>query len=56
MVYVVPDIVDVFVDTGQELPVLTRGLIALSDFSAQFWYFAVAVGIGGRNCFSGGAK
>jgi len=36
MVYVVPDIVDVFVDTGQELPVLTRGLIALSDFLRSF--------------------
>lgn len=29
--YVVPDVVRVFVDSGQTLPVLTRGLIALSD-------------------------
>jgi general secretion pathway protein F len=30
--YVVPDIVKVFSDTDQELPALTSGLIALSDF------------------------
>ncbi|GJL81001.1 MAG: type II secretion system protein F [marine bacterium B5-7] len=30
--YVVPKVVSVFEDTGQELPWLTRGLIALSDF------------------------
>ncbi len=29
--YVVPDVVRVFVDSGQTLPTLTRGLIALSD-------------------------
>ena len=29
--YVVPDVVKVFVNTGQELPALTRGLIATSD-------------------------
>ena len=29
--YVVPDVVRVFIDSGQTLPALTRGLIALSD-------------------------
>jgi len=29
--YVVPDVVKVFVDTGQELPALTRGLISVSN-------------------------
>ncbi len=32
LVYVVPQVVGVFENTGQELPALTTGLIALSDF------------------------
>jgi general secretion pathway protein F len=32
LVYVVPKVVGVFENTGQELPALTAGLIALSDF------------------------
>lgn len=36
MGYVVPDIVKVFRDTGQELPPLTSGLIAVSDFMRQY--------------------
>lgn len=38
--YVVPDIVKVFRDTGQDLPGLTVGLIALSDF-AQDWSLVI---------------
>ncbi len=34
--YVVPDIVEVFADTGQELPPLTKFIIALSDFIVDF--------------------
>ncbi|WP_346839989.1 type II secretion system inner membrane protein GspF [Microbulbifer sp. SAOS-129_SWC] len=38
MVYVVPDVIDVFTGTGQELPLATRMLVALSDFiSAWGW-------------------
>lgn len=33
--YVVPEVTKVFEDFGQELPALTRGLIALSDFLRQ---------------------
>lgn len=36
MVFVVPDVVEVFVGQGQELPLLTRGLIALSDFIVEY--------------------
>jgi general secretion pathway protein F len=43
--YVVPDIVKVFRDTGQELPGLTVGLIAVSDF-AQSWSLAIVFGLG----------
>ncbi len=38
--YVVPDIVKVFRDTGQDLPALTVGLIAVSDF-AQSWSLVI---------------
>ena len=37
--YVVPDIVEVFSDTGQELPYLTRLIISLSDFIVQNAFF-----------------
>ena len=36
--FVVPEIVVVFEGTGQRLPVLTVGLIALSDFIGQWWH------------------
>ena len=36
MAFVVPDVVEVFIGQGQELPPLTRGLIALSDFIVDF--------------------
>lgn len=44
--YVVPDVVRVFVDTGQPLPALTRGLIALSDALAR-WGWAFVPGLAG---------
>lgn len=42
--YVVPDIVKVFRDTGQELPGLTVGLIAVSDF-AQSWSLTIVMAV-----------
>lgn len=36
MIYIVPDVIKVFVDSGQSLPLLTRGLLAISDF-LQSW-------------------
>lgn len=36
MIYIVPNIVDVFADTGQELPTVTLMLIAVSDFVRNF--------------------
>jgi general secretion pathway protein F len=42
--YVVPDIVEVFADTGQELPALTRFIIGASDFIANWgWLVLVAI-------------
>lgn len=45
--YVVPDVVKVFVNTGQELPVLTRGLIASSDLVKDWGWLILLGGIGG---------
>ncbi len=42
--YVVPDVVKVFVNTGQELPALTTGLIAVSEV-AQRWGWLIMLGI-----------
>ena len=44
MIYVVPDIVEVFADTGQELPVLTSALIVLSELLVGYWWLALAGG------------
>ncbi len=41
MTYVVPKVVSVFETSGQALPVLTRGLIGLSDFSRDYGLFVV---------------
>ncbi len=45
--YVVPDVVKVFVDSGQTLPAITRGLIALSDWVKAWGLLAmVLLGLG----------
>lgn len=46
MTFVVPKVVDVIVGQGQELPALTRGLIALSYFVTH-WGFVALLGIVG---------
>lgn len=44
MVYVVPDVIKVFVGTGQELPALTQGLVALSALVSRYgWLLLLAV-------------
>ena len=42
--YVVPDVVKVFVNTGQDLPALTTGLIATSE-AVQSWGWLMLLGI-----------
>jgi len=42
----VPDVVKVFVNTGQELPALTRGLIATSDV-VKNWGWLIVLGLVG---------
>lgn len=42
MVYIVPDMVNVIVDTGQQLPWFTVALIAITDFMANYWWLLFA--------------
>nr|WP_255775349.1 type II secretion system inner membrane protein GspF [Microbulbifer sediminum] len=46
MVYVVPDVIEVFTGTGQALPLPTRILVAMSDFiSAWGWLVPPAIAV-----------
>jgi len=47
LVYVVPQVVQVFQQSRQALPLLTRALIGLSDFLRVAWPYLVAAGAGG---------
>lgn len=38
MIFVVPQVVEQFQDVGQELPLLTRMVIAASNFLASYWW------------------
>jgi len=42
MIFVVPTLAEQFTSLGQELPLITRVLIGLSDFLTQFWPFLLA--------------
>lgn len=46
MVYVIPKVVEQFNDVGQQLPLLTRIMINLSDFVIQRGWLVALVGIG----------
>ncbi len=49
LTYVVPQVVEVFQNIGQQLPLLTRGLIALSDFLREYGVYILvllAIGVG----------
>lgn len=46
-VYVIPQITQIFEDTGAELPVLTRLLIAFSGLLRGYWWLMIIVAIGG---------
>jgi general secretion pathway protein F len=46
LVYVVPQVVQVFQQSRQSLPLLTRALIGLSDFLRATWPYLVAIIVG----------
>ncbi|MBI4756232.1 MAG: type II secretion system inner membrane protein GspF [Betaproteobacteria bacterium] len=46
LTYVVPQVVSVFTQTRQALPLLTRGLIVVSDFLRATWWMWLAGGVG----------
>ncbi|HEX8443847.1 MAG TPA: type II secretion system inner membrane protein GspF, partial [Allosphingosinicella sp.] len=46
MIFVVPRVVEQFEDVGQQLPLLTRIVIRLSEFLANWWW-ALAIGLVG---------
>jgi general secretion pathway protein F len=45
MVYVVPDMVGVLENMGQDLPLSTRILIAISEFAQSWWWLIVIGGV-----------
>ena len=45
-VYVIPQITQIFEDSGQQLPVLTRGLIATSTGFRDYWWIVILLGVG----------
>ena len=47
LVYVVPQVVQVFQQSRQSLPLLTRALIALSDFLRAAWPYIAVIVVGG---------
>jgi len=53
LAYVVPKVVSIFENYGQELPILTRIMIASSDFIRSYWIFlilgTIALVVGVRN-------
>ena len=47
LVYVVPQVIPVFADSGVELPLLTRLLIAVSDFARSYGWLALLAAAAG---------
>jgi general secretion pathway protein F len=46
MIFVVPKVVEQFDDVGQQLPLLTRIVIALSEFLANWWWALILAMVG----------
>lgn len=43
LVFVMPRVVGIFEDLGQQLPLITLALLAVSDFVRTYWYIAIAL-------------
>ena len=46
LTFVVPEVVKVFINMEQQLPLITRGLIAVSDFTAAYGIYVLACVLG----------
>jgi general secretion pathway protein F len=46
LIVVVPKVVGVFETTGQKLPIMTRALIAISEFVQNWWFLLIAIVVG----------
>jgi len=46
MIYIVPDVIEVFINNDQQLPPLTVALVAISDFIAAYGWLLVLIPIG----------
>ena len=51
LTYVVPDIIEVFINNGQELPPLTQGLLAVSGFLGEWGWLMLVIIIFGFAAF-----
>jgi general secretion pathway protein F len=45
LVFVMPRVVGIFEDLGQQLPLVTLGLLAVSNFIRAYWYLAIALAL-----------
>lgn len=46
MIFVVPKLTEIYKDFGAQLPLMTRALIAISNFSVKFWWTIPAIFFG----------
>jgi len=51
MIFVIPGLVEVLVESGQELPVATKMIIAISDFFVNYWYIVITLLLGAAGFF-----
>ncbi|HOX41822.1 MAG TPA: type II secretion system F family protein [bacterium] len=51
MVYVIPKLTEVFEQSGKELPIVTRIIIAISGFLQSWWWIILLLIIGGSIAF-----
>ncbi|VAW91795.1 General secretion pathway protein F [hydrothermal vent metagenome] len=52
LAYVVPEVVKVFEDSGQTLPLITRLMIAASDFLVDYYWLIILLAVAGISMFS----
>jgi type IV pilus assembly protein PilC len=51
MIFVIPGLVKVLVESGQELPVATKMIIVISDFFVNYWYLVIMMLLGAAAFF-----